>query len=101
MNIIIEKPQLVKVVKLYLTKSFGDLRPRTIKHYPTSVFYINSDNVILMKYDKTYKNIWIDYGQIWSKLASLFYLNHDDILLIMEDWLEEHYGLSGVTPGLL
>jgi hypothetical protein len=101
MNIIVDKPQLVRAVKLYLTKSFGDLTPKTHPKHPDSVFYVNSDNVILMKYDKTYKNIWIDYGQIWSKLQSLFYLKYGDIQLIMVDWLEEHYGLSGVTPGLL
>jgi hypothetical protein len=98
MNIIVDKPQLVKVVKLYLTKSFGNLTLKTSKDYPYSVFYVNYNNKILMRYDEKTEKIWIDSGQIWSKLISLFYLNYGDIQLIIKDWLEEHYGLSGVIP---
>jgi hypothetical protein len=98
MNIIVDKPQLVKAVKLYLTKSFGDLTPKTNSKYPGSVFYVNSDNEILMQYNDENKVIWIGYDQIWSKLESLFYLEFDNIQLIMKDWLEEHYGLRGAIP---
>ena len=98
MNIIIDRPQLVNVVKLYLTRSFEDLTPKISKDYPYSVFYVNSDNVILMKYDEKTEKIWIDYDQIWSKLESLFHLNYDDVQSIMKVWLEKYYGLSEVTP---
>ncbi len=98
MNIIIDRPQLVNVVKLYLTRSFEDLTPKISKDYPYSVFYVNSDNVILMKYDEKTEKIWIDYDQIWSKLESLFHLNYEDVQSIMKVWLEKHYGLRGATP---
>ena len=98
MNIIIDKPQLVKAVKLYLTKNFGNLTPKTSKDYPDSVFYVNSDNEILMEYDKEYNFIYVSYVNIFSKLLSYFPINHSDIQLIMKDWLEEHYGLRGVRP---
>jgi hypothetical protein len=98
MNIIIDKPQLVKAVKLYLTKSFGDLTPKTSSKYPDSVFYVNSNNRILMGYYEKTGQIRIDNINIWSKLERYFYLNYDDIQLIMKDWLGEHYGLRGVTP---
>jgi hypothetical protein len=98
MNIIIEKPQLVKVVKLYLTKNYGNLTPKTSSKYPDSVFYVNSDNFIPMRYHPKNKDIWIDYNSIWSKLERYFYLNYDDIQLIIKDWLEEHYNLKGVRP---
>jgi hypothetical protein len=100
MNIIVDRPQLVKVVNLYLTKNFEDLTLKTSKDYPYSVFYVNSDNVILMKYDEKTEKIWIDYDQIWSKLESFFSLHYGDIQSIMKVWLEKHYGLSGVTPQL-
>jgi len=100
MNIIVDRPQLVKVVKLYLTKNYGNLTPKTSSKYPDSVFYVNSDNVILMGYDKKTNYVRIDNTNIWSKLERYFYLNYDDIQLIMKDWLEEHYGLRGVTPNL-
>jgi hypothetical protein len=98
MNIIVDRPQLVRVVNLYLTKNFEDLILKTSKDYPYSVFYVNSDNDILMKYDEKTEKIWIDYGQIWSKLESFFSLQYGDIQSIMRVWLEKHYGLSEVTP---
>ena len=98
MNIIIDRPQLVKVVKLYLTKSFGNLTPKTSKDYRGSVFYVNSDNDILMEYDEQTGYVWIDNNSIWSKLESLFSLNYDDIELIMKGWLAEHYNLIWVKP---
>jgi hypothetical protein len=97
MDIIVDRPQLVRVVKLYLTKSFGNLTTKTTLRSLKSVFYVSSDNKIIMEHDKQNKEIWFDYDNIWSKLESFFYLNHDDILLIMEDWLEEHYNLKKVT----
>ena len=98
MNIIINKPQLVRAVLLYLNKNFGSLMQKTSSKYPVSVFYVDSDNDVLMKYDKKNKHVWIHYYQIWSKIQSLFYLEYNDIKLIMKLWLEEAYNLKGVTP---
>jgi hypothetical protein len=98
MNIRINKPQLVNVVKLYLRKSFGNLTPKTDPKSPNSIFYVNSDNKIFMEYDEKKEYVWIDNDLIWSKLESLFYIDYEDIQLIMKDWLEEHYNLSGITP---
>ncbi len=98
MNIIVDRPRLVKAVKLYLTKNFGNLTPKTSKDYPDSVFYVDSDISILMRYDENTNDVWISYTSIWLKLESLFYLKYQDIHLIIKDWLEEHYNLKGVTP---
>jgi hypothetical protein len=98
MNIIINKPQLVRAVLLYLNKNFGSLMQKTSSKYPDSVFYVDSDNDVLMEYDKKTKIVWIHYDQIWSKIQSLFYLEYNDIQLIMKLWLEEAYNLKGVTP---
>jgi hypothetical protein len=98
MNIIVNQPKLVNVVKLYLRKSFGNLTPKTDPKSPNSIFYVNSDNKIFMEYDEKKEYVWIDNYLIWSKLESLFYIDYEDIQLIMKDWLEEHYNLSGITP---
>ena len=98
MNIIINRPQLVRVVLLYLNKYFGNLTQKTSSKYPNSVFYVDSDNEILMQYNKKNQYVWIHYGEIWSKIESLFYLEYDDIKSIMKHWLEEAYKLKGVTP---
>jgi len=98
MNIIVNKPQLVRAVKSYLTRFFGDLTPKTSEKNPNSVFYVNSENEIIILYDENTNDVWISYTSIWLKLESLFYLKYQDIHLIIKDWLEEHYNLKGVTP---
>jgi hypothetical protein len=98
MDIIVDRPQLVRAVKSYLTRFFGDLPAKKHKDNPNSVFYVNSDDEVMMEHDKNTNNVWIDYFKIWSKLESLFYIKNDDIQLIMKEWLEEHYNLKGVTP---
>ena len=90
--------KLIKVVKLYLTKFFGDLSPKNSSKYPDSVFYANSDNEIFMEYNKKNENVYISYNKIWSKLELYFPLKYDDIQLIMKDWLEEHYNLRVLKP---
>ena len=101
MNIIVDRPQLVRAVLLYLNMNFGDLTRKTIEKYPNSVFYVKSDNEVMMEYDKEYEYVFIHYENIWSKIESLFHLNYDDTQSIMKVWLEEKpYELVGVTPEL-
>ena len=94
MDLLVDRPKLVKGVKLYLTKSFGDLTPKTSEEYVNSVFYVNSDNVALIEYCKLTDHIFISYQDIWSKLASYFPIKGNDIGLIILDWLVEHYKLK-------
>ena len=98
MNIIVERPQLVRAVLLYLNKNFGNLTPKKHKDHPNSVFYVNSDNEVMMEYDKEKEYVFIHYENIWSKIKSLFHLNYNDIQSIMKVWVEEDYKLGGVTP---
>ena len=96
MNIRINKPQLVNVVKLYLRKSLGNLTPKTDPKSPDSIFYVNSDNKIFMEYDEKKEYVWIDNDLIWSKLESLFYLSDYDIESIIRVWLEKDYKLGNL-----
>ena len=99
MNIIVDKPQLVRAVLLYLNNNFGNLTPKTNSEFSNSVFYVNSDNEILMEYIKETERVYIHYDQIWSKFESLFHLNYDDTKSVIRVWLEEKpYELVGVTP---
>ena len=98
MNIEVNKDQLERIVIKWLNKHFGNLIPKTSSKYPSNVFYVNSDNEILIKYNQKNKYVWIHYTQIWSKIESLFHLNYNDTQSIMKVWLEETYKLEGVTP---
>jgi hypothetical protein len=96
MDLLVDRPQLVKVVKSYLTKSFGDLTSKTSKEYVNSVFYVNSDDVALIEYCKLTDHLFISYQDIWSKLESYFPIKGNDIGLIILDWLVEHYKLDNL-----
>ena len=101
MNIIVDRPQLVRAVLRYLNMNFGDLTPKKHKDHPNLVFYVNSGNEVMMEYTQENERVYINYDHIWSKVESLFHLEYDDILSIMKVWLEEDYKLGGVTPDLL
>ena len=98
MNIIVDRPQLVRVVLRYLNMNFGDLTPKSYLNIPGKVFYVNTDNEVIMEYDKENEHVWIDYYNFWSKIESLFSLNYRETQSIMKVWLEETYKLEGVTP---
>lgn len=98
MDIIISKPQLVRVVLSYLNTNFGNLTQKTRSEYPDSVFYVNSDNEVLMQYDKGYDKVYLEHTKIWAKIESLFPLSYRETQLIIMIWLDKTYNLSGVTP---
>lgn len=98
MNIIVDRPQLVRVVLLYLNKFFGDLTTKTSEEFTDSVFFVNSDNEILMEYLKDMNRVFIHYGKIWSKIEKLFSLKFRETQSIMKHWLEEHYNFRDITP---
>ena len=96
MNIIVDRPQLVRVVLLYLNMNFGNLTPKTSPNYPNSVFYVDSDNEIMMEYNKKNKYVWVHYYQIWLKIRSLFSLEFDDTQSIIQHWLERDYNFRNL-----
>jgi hypothetical protein len=99
MDIIVDRPQLVRTVLLYLNMNFGNLTPKKRNGYVNSVFYVNPSNEVMMEYDKGTERVYINYGQIWLKIESLFHLNYSDVQSIIKVWLEEKpYELVGVTP---
>ena len=98
MDIQVNKHQLERVVIKWLNKHFRDLRPKKHKDYPGNVFYVNSDNQVMMEYDQENERIYIQNDHIWAKIQSLFHLNYNDTQSIMKVWLEETYKLVGVTP---
>ena len=98
MNIQVNKHQLERVVIKWLNQHFGNLIPKKDKNYPNSVFYVNSNNKVMMEYNQENNYVYIHYDHIWSKIESLFHLNSRETQSIMKIWLEETYKLGGVTP---
>jgi hypothetical protein len=92
------KHQLERIVIKWLNQNFGNLTPKTTEKYPKSVFYVNSDNGVMMEHNQKNECVYIHYDHIWSKIESLFHLNYGDAESIMKVWVEEAYKLEGVTP---
>jgi hypothetical protein len=97
MNIIVDSPQLVRVVLLYLNKNFGNLTPKISEEGPEYIKYVDSYDETIIEYDKERNEAWISGDQIWSKIESLFGIFiYQDISLITQYWLEKTYDLKGV-----
>ena len=90
------KHQLERVVIKWLNKNFGNLTPKKHKDHPNSVFYLNSNNDVMMEYDEHYEDVYIHNDHIWLNLESLFNLKYDDIQSIIKVWLEETYKLGNL-----
>jgi hypothetical protein len=90
--------QLERIVIKWLNQNFGNLTPKKHKDHSQSVFYVNSDNGVMMEYNQKNGCVYIHYDHIWSKIESLFHLNYGETQSIMKVWVEEDYKLGGVTP---
>ena len=100
MNIIVDRPQLVRTVLLYLNMNFGDLTRKNSNNQYHSLFefYANLNNEVMMEYDVQEELVYIDYD-FWSKIESLFQLNYNDTQSIMKVWLGEKFKeLEGIKP---
>jgi hypothetical protein len=100
MDIQVNKDQLYRVVIKWLKQNYGNLIPTKYKNFSNKIFYLNSDNDIIMDYNERNGFVWISYVDIWSKVESIFHLNEDDERPILKEWLREVYGLDDVTPYL-
>ena len=100
MDIQVNKDQLYRVVIKWLKQNYGNLTPTKHKNISNKLFYLDSDNQIVMEHNQRSGFVWISYVDIWSKVESIFHLNEDDERPILKEWLRETYGLDDVTPYL-
>ena len=101
MDIQVNKDQLYRVVIKWIKQHYSNLKPYKSKNFSNKIFYLNSDNKIVMEYNQRSGFVWISYVDIWSKVESIFHLNEDDERPILKEWLREDYGLDDVTPSVL
>jgi len=97
MDIQVNKDQLERIVIKWLNKNFGNLTPKKRKDNPNVLFYVNSDNEVLMGYDKKNNYLWVSESRIWLMIESLFHLKYGEIHSIINLWLKDTYNLEGVT----
>jgi hypothetical protein len=98
MDIIVDRPQLVRAVLLYLNMNFGNLTIKDGSEYAEGfIFYVNSDNDIFIGHNKKKHEIFIRYKEIWLKINSLFHLEDGlDTKPIIKHWLEKTYNIKDI-----
>jgi hypothetical protein len=81
----------------WLIDNFGDLTPVIGGN---KIFYVDDNNKRLFYYYRDEKNkyCFISDGKIWSVLESRFGINDNEIEEVITTWLEEVYGITGLTP---
>jgi hypothetical protein len=97
MDIQVNRNQLERVFIKWLNKNFGNLTPKKRKDKPNVLFYVNSDNEVLMGYDKDNNYLWVSEPRIWLMIESLFHLKYGEIYSIMNLWLKDTYNLERST----
>ena len=100
MNIIVDRPQLVRVVLRYLNMNFGDLTPKSYLNIPGKVFYVDKRSQTVLEYEKDNQyepTVWVDTDILWSKITDIFHIKYNEIQSILEVWLKETYNLEGVS----
>ena len=98
MDIQVNKDQLYRVAIKWLKQHYGNLTPNKYNNFSNKVFYLNSDNELVMEYNQKNGFVFISYKHIWLKVESIFHLSQDDERLILKGWLKETYNLDNVTP---
>lgn len=63
--------------------------------YPDSVFFFKNGEYY---FEIGKDNLWCRYKYVWSVFESEFKLNHHEIKNFIEDMVEEHFKINGVTP---
>jgi hypothetical protein len=94
MDIQVNKHQLERVVIKWLNKYFGNLKTKINSKYNGSIFYVDSNNEIIMKYSPTNGHIYVNYYKVWSKIELLFHIRDIDIELIITMWLKDTYKIN-------
>ena len=84
----------------WLIDNFGDLTP-VVKGDKT--FYVDDNKNPIFRYyqDEENGNCYIKYREIWSVLGSRFGINYGEIQGVITKWLDEVYGLTGLTPNYM
>ena len=100
MDIKVDRPQLVRVMLLYLNMNFGDLTPKSYLNIPDKVFYVDKQGGTVLEYEEDNgfePTVWVDTKLLWSKIENAFHLNYNDIQSILKVWLKETYNFEEIS----
>ena len=95
MKYLIKESQYNNAIDKFMTYLLEPHEEKRTKKYPESVFWIK-DGEVIVEIEKS-KYFWVS-PKIWRIIMSMFSLEDTETQQVIKDWLEEHYGLRGLTP---
>jgi hypothetical protein len=76
---------------------FKDMESVLNPNLPTRFLY-EKNGKIIMEQDILYKEVWVNYDEIWYFFENIFDMGYMEIQDILSQWLEENLNLKGYTP---
>ena len=96
MKIIITESQYNKAVDKFITYQFDPHEEKLSTEHPNSIFWVK-DGEVIAEIEEKRNNFWVDY-EIWNTISLMFSFEYLENQEVIKHWLEEHYGLGGLTP---
>ena len=64
------------------------------------IYYVDKDGKLLFMYypNKINGNVYINDSRIWAFFENILLLRYNDVKFIINNWLEEVYGITGLIP---
>ena len=95
MKYIIKESQYNNAIDKFITHQLEPHKEKRTKKHPESIFWVKDGEVIAEIKKSEY--FWVN-RQIWKNINFMFSLEYDETQQVIKEWLEEHYGLGGLTP---
>ena len=95
MKYLIKESQYNNAIDKFISHQFEPHKEIRTKKYPESIFWIKDGEVIAEIKELAF--FWVS-NQIWKNINVMFSLEYDETQQVIKEWLEEHYGLGGLTP---
>ena len=95
MKYLIKESQYNNSIDKFITHQLEPHKEKRTREYPGSIFWVK-DGEVIVEIEKS-EYFWVS-PQIWRTIMSMFSLEDTETQQVIKDWLEEHYGLRGLTP---
>ena len=97
MKYIITESQYNRAIDIFLNYLFEPHEAKTSPKYPNSIFWVKGGEVVAEIENS--RIFWVDRDK-WSTFSSFFSLEYSDVQRLIQSWLEEHYKLEELIPGI-
>ena len=84
-----------KLIDSFITYLIDPHDVKTPQAFPNSIYWVKDGKVI--SEIENHKYFWLHY-KIWGDISDQFGLEYDETQSVIKTWLEQHYGLGGLTP---